>query len=229
MRSAQAVFLRNKLYVGRVVTSAYRQQDTILIYDITWDSWRLIEGPARSSALTTHNDKLVLVGGTCREADILQLEWPWPTFTATNKLWTLQDDEQTFTQTLPPMPTARYAASAVSTDKHLIVAGGRDSNHSNLDEVEVYNGQQWMTTDPLPKTCCFMKSTYQNGYYYLMGGDYQGRSVYYVHLQSLIENAIHHPPNLLQYSKQQLAWTTLPDIHYNMSSTQTPSDRWSLR
>ena len=102
-----------------------------LIYDITW---KLIESPTKRSALTIYHDQLVLVGG--KEV---------PTNKTTDKLWTLQEDEQTFTQTLPLMFTARLGASAISTDNHLVVAGGVGSNFTNLDVVEVYNSQQWMS------------------------------------------------------------------------------------
>ena len=158
------------------------------------------------SALTTYHDQLVLVGGL--EA---------PTDQITNKLWTLHEDERTLTQTLPPMPTTRWGATAVSTDNHLIVAGGWDC--TVLDVVEVYNGQWWMMADPLPKKCCFMKSTYHNGYYYLIGGDSQNKSMFYAHLQSLIENATQYPPTSPRYSEQQSAWKALPDVPNKWSSS----------
>ena len=63
------------------------------------------------------------------------------------------------------MSTSRYRASAVSTQDHLIVAGGKGRN-----TVEVFDGQQWVTADPLPMSCCNMKSTSHDEHYYLMGG-----------------------------------------------------------
>ena len=205
---AQAVILRNKVYMGggETLDKSSGTEYTILIHDITRGSWRSIRSPTRWSALTTYHDQLVLVGGG--EASSAKV---------TNNLWTLQEDEHTFTQTLPPMPTARYGASAVSTDNYLIVAGGRDSNHCNLDVVNVYISPQWMTTDALPKKCCYMKATNHSGYYYLMGGNGQNRS--YTYLPSLIAKATQHPLSSPRHSLQQSAWKTLPDVPCEWSST----------
>jgi len=66
----------------------------------------------------------------------------------TNQLWVFEEGEQTWTQPLPPMPTRRLRASVVSTQDHLIVAGGYSSG-CMLNTVEVFDGQQWVTADPL--------------------------------------------------------------------------------
>ena len=108
------------------------------------DTWETLQSPTYYSALTTYHNKLLLVGGM--EASTGQI---------TNQLWVFEEGEQTLTQPLPPMPTRRSRASAVSTQDHLIVAGGC----GHLDTVEVFDGQQWVTADPLPMRCCNMKST----------------------------------------------------------------------
>jgi len=70
------------------------------------------------------------------------------------------------------MPTRWNGASAVSTQDHLIVSGGFNKG-GYLNTVEVFDGQQWVTADPLPKSCGYMKSTSHDGHYYLMGGQWQ--------------------------------------------------------
>ena len=80
------------------------------------------------SALTTYHNKLLLVGG--REASTGQ---------TTNQLWVFEEGEQTWNQPLPPMPTRRNGASAVSTQDHLIIVGGHSSGRM-LNTVEVFDG-----------------------------------------------------------------------------------------
>ena len=171
--------------------------------DFTGDiTWKTLKSPTRQSALTTYQERLVLVGG-----------WDPSTDTRTNQLWVMEE-EGTWTQPLPAMPTPRSGASAVSIEQYLIVAGGVGRNYSNVDVVEVYNGQQWVTTDPLPKGCCYMKSTLHDGFLYLMGGDPQGKSVFQCSVQELIEQATPHP-------LKQSTWNTIRDAPYKWCSVAT--------
>ena len=98
------------------------------------------------------------------------------------------------------MPTRRKDASAVSYQDYLIVAGG----YSNgcLNTVEVFDGQQWV-----------------DGHYYLMGGNFQGTSVFYTSLQSLVEKATQHPPTSPSNTDQPSVWKTLTDTPHELSST----------
>ncbi len=120
------------------------------------------------------------------------------------------------------MPTERYAASAVSSGDHLVVAGGVTGGFfTHTDSVEVYDGVQWVRADPLPVACCNIKSTYHSGMWYLMGGYGQSKSVFYTSLQSLIEKATQQPPHSPDSGEQQSVWKTLPDVPYMFSSTTT--------
>ena len=154
----------------------------------------------------TYHNKLLLVGG---EED--------STGQTTNQLWAFEEGEQTWTQPLPPMPTRRQEASAVSTQDHLIVAGGYDSRH--LDTVEVFDGQQWVTADPLPMSCWRMRSTSHDGHYYLMDGWGQDTSVFYTSLQSLADKATQHLPTSPTNTDQPSVWKTLPNTPHWCSST----------
>ena len=206
MRDAQAVVLNNKVYVGGGFTQ-YHTPHTIYAYDPTMDTWETIQSPTYYSALTTYHNKLLVVGG--REASTGQ---------TTNQLWVFEEGEQTWTQPLPPMPTRRWGASAVSTQDHLIVAGGYNYS-GRLDTVEVFDGQQWVTADPLPVSCSWKKSTSHDGHYYLMGGSGQGTSVFYTSLQSLVDKATQHPPTSPTNTDQPSVWKTLPNTPHEHSST----------
>ena len=202
MYNAQAVVLNNKVYVGGGFTEDVTAAANVYTYDLTTDTWETLQSPTRFSALTTYHNKLLLVGG--EEASTGQI---------TNQLWVFEEGEQTWTQPLPPMPTSRLGASAVSYQDYLIVAGGL------LNTVEVFDGHQWVTADPLPENCCSMKSTSHDGHYYLMGGYTQGTSVFYTCLQSLVEKATQHPPTSPSNTDQPSVWKTLTDTPHQLSST----------
>ena len=200
MRHAQAVVLGNKVYVGGGITPSAAptatQDCNIYVCDFTRDTaWRTLKHSTRYPALTTYQERLVLVGGMNPS-----------TAAPTNQLWVMED-EQTWTQPLPPMPTPCWGASAVSTQQYLITAGGAVRYWSNVSNVEVYNGKQWVTTGPLPKPCYSMKSTLHDGFLYLVGGFGQGRSVFQCSLQSL--------------TKQQPLWNSIQDAPYNYCSINT--------
>ena len=184
MYYAQAVVLNKKVYVGGGYTAGdVTTAGNIYTYDPTTDTWKTLQSPTRYSALTTYHNKLLVVGG--EEASTGQV---------TNQLWVFEEGEQTWTQSLPPMPTRRKDTSAVSYQDYLIVAGGYNYTDGPLNTVEVFDGQQWGTADPLPERCCSMKSTSHNGHYYLMGGDCQGTSVFYTSVWSFVERATQHLP-----------------------------------
>ena len=206
MGDAQAVVLNNKVYIGGGYTGDVTTATNIYTYDPTTDTWETLQSPTRYSALTTYHNKLLLVGG--EETSTGQ---------TTNQLWVFEEGEQTWTQPLPPMQTRRKDASAVTYQDYLIVAGGY--SNGRLNTVEVFDGQQWVTADPLPERCCSMKSTSHDGHYYLMGGNFQGTSVFYTSLQSLVEKATQHPPTSPSSTDQPSVWKTLADTRHQSSST----------
>ena len=184
MRDAQAVVLGNKVYVGGGVTPIDALDLNIYVSEFTSDiAWRTLKHSNRFPALTTYQERLVLVGGENLCSG-----------TSSSQLWVLED-EQTWTQPLPPMPIPRSRASAVSIQQYLVTTGGVGHDCSNV--IEVYNGHQWVRTDPLPKYCFFMKSTLHDGFLYLMGGACQGKSAYQCSLQTL---TLHSPENSIKYA-----------------------------
>ncbi len=209
MCDAQAVQLRTKVYV-QGDTGSTETDSKIYTYEVPTDVWVSMESPTRWSALTIYRSQLVLVGGR-KESTTKEV---------TNQLWVLQD-EQTWAQPLPPMPTARDSASAISSGDHLVVAGGENQGFSEFNLVEVFDGLQWVRADPLPVACRDIRSTYHSGMWYLMGGIGQSRSVFYTSLHSLIEKATQQPPHSPDSSEQQSVWKTLPDVPYKGSSTTT--------
>ena len=200
MRDAQAVVLGNKVYVGGGDTPTDETDYNIYSCDLTGDiTWKTLKSPTRWPALTTYQEMLVLVGGVDPS-----------TGTLTNQLWVMEE-EGTWTQPLPPMPTSRWGASATTTQNNLIVAGGGGSEDEELDLVEVYNGRQWATAQSLPKACHDMKSAVHNGIWYLVRGWGQGREVFCASLESLVAST--------QSEVTERVWKTLPVVRHGCSST----------
>ena len=203
MYNANAAVLENKVYIGgRILNIGSTSSSKLLIYDFTEDLWDILDTPTQWYALTTYHSQLVLVGGvdpyTYAES-------------VTNKLWVLEEQDN-WNQSLPPMITKRYQASAVGAGDHLIVAGGCASSVVGaLDVVEVYDGHQWMQVQSLPKACSSMKSALLEGNWYLAGGMGQGRKVYYTSLKLLITNSGVTEQSSVweEVSDAPLEWSTL--------------------
>ncbi len=202
MYSVQAVLLGNILYVGGGLTGG--NGAVLFTCDFTVDTWSTIPTPVKLFALATYHSQLVLAGG----------RFPYET---TNNLWVLGTDG--LNQPLPPMPTPRVGAVAISTDRHLIVAGGIGVDNIYLDVVEVFDGQQWTQTDPLPKKCRYIQSTCHGDFCYMMGGDIDRNDVFYASLRSLVDKASHRAPSSHNTGGQQSVWKTLPDVPFGSSST----------
>lgn len=85
-------------------------------------------------------------------------------------------------------------------------------HHGSRTGRSIFNGNQWVHTDPLPKCCYFMKSALHDGFLYLMGGFYMSTSlVFQCSLQSLI----------LRTPKKQSLWNSIQDAPYCYSSVNT--------
>ena len=189
--------MRNKVYLRGGYSPNATTESHIFIYDFTKDAWQSTETPTRNFALTTYQDSLVMVGG--KEVS---------TGNFTNQLRVLDDEEGTWTEPYPPMPTPRDRATAASSQIYLVVAGGRNIKSLNLDVVEVYNGQLWISTYQLPKRCSLMKSTVLDDCLYLIGGSNQGKSVFQCSIQLLFSHS----------SQQHSVWKTLPNLPYEHCS-----------
>ncbi len=69
------------------------------------------------------------------------------------------------------------------------MAGGRDSLGKDLDIVEVLLNKHWMTTNSLPSSCSYMRSTFHEGNFYFTGGLGKREILLICTLQSLIASA----------------------------------------
>ena len=160
---AQVVLLEKKVYFASEMETSPQYMYT---YDVGNNLWQLLPSPAKRAALAVYGGKVVLAGGMIDDNTI------------TNKVWVLQDDN-TWNESLPPMPTARYGANFL-----IVVAGSVNVGHSS-NTVEIYDGKQWMTLSHPTKIFYTPWSTCLNGFCFLLQ---RNRSVLYTSIQSLIND-----------------------------------------
>ena len=165
------------------------------------ESWSSMDTPTRYYGLTIYDDHLTLVGGK-----------EYPSYTPTNKIWLLQSlgkdgREEWKEDAIPPMPSRRYAVSAVGYDKLLLVAGGKDENYYKMKTVELYQLGQWRSTTPLPRPCSYMSSTVMGSHVVFAGGRGQGKEVYHCSVDTI--------------KSKTLQWERLADAPLKYSSIIT--------
>ena len=136
-----------------VLTSCVGGPDVLFLSSTNLRSWASIDLSYQHMSLTTYQSKSLLVGGHHHS-----------TREPTNQLFTSTTGRQ-WEPSLPPMSTKRFGTSSVSTrsPEVLVVAGGRGSNHRELDVVEVLQEDKWLMVDPLPAPAAGMCSTVHDG------------------------------------------------------------------
>ncbi len=194
---------RGTLYVGGRTTSD--DDFTLFMYQFKPDTWGALKTPTRYYALAVYQDHLVLAGGLL----------PRSGGTPTVQLWLTDNPRRhTFKQTIPPMNTPTLTAIAITTEEHLIIAGG-DDGRNVLTTVQVYSGKQWALAQPLPVAASAIKYAILNDTLYLIGGDYQGKKVLSTSLPALL-GSVHQ----LKTPQESIptVWNTLTDAPLECSS-----------
>ena len=161
MKGLQATVHRGRVYIGGGYTGHAKTEMTVYEYDPTFDLWaELPITPMRWFGLVEYQSQLVLVGGKDVEAG--------RGFKSTNRIAVYDDTESRWVHPYPPMLAARSHPVVISHTHWLVVAGGR---RGVLDyHVEVFNGDHWAHTAPLPVPCSPLSSHVHNGRWYLLGG-----------------------------------------------------------
>ena len=131
----QSVVVDGTVYVGGGVTNRNIEQYIVMTYDISTGKWATLPPyRARSFAMTSINNQLVLVGGE-EHGNRIKVLGVWD---ADNKQWT---------HPYPEMHTARSSCSAVVYNEWLVVTGGVTTDEAVLSSIEVMNieSKQWYT------------------------------------------------------------------------------------
>ena len=142
----------------------------ICSYNISSKSWRqLPECPHQHGGLAIINCQLTAIGGFDDYFD------------CTSKLLSLLT---TWEEILQPMPTKRCSPIAVTTEEHLVVAGGETGNtfdysHYAVATVEVMDTKTlfWSTVGSLPQPYSYASGTICGDQLYMLGGkDNKGKT-----------------------------------------------------
>ena len=143
-QTIRAVFVNDCLYVGGVLLGSIPDRCRLFEYTLSIDTWDILDTNISEFALASFESKLVLIGG--REYNFEHSSGSL----LTNKVWVLSEQYELQDTTVPPMNTKRKSAHAVGHGKHLIVAGGGDSEETMMVEVYDSDTKTWFLTQPLP-------------------------------------------------------------------------------
>ncbi len=197
----QSVEINDTVYVGGGYT--YRDEDgyIVMAYNTQSCQWHTLPPySTRWFAMTTINNKLVVVGGRNRDGSYSSELGEW------------QPDSNQWTHPFPHMSTPRYGPSATSYKHWLVVAGGWHVVCIQTVEVFDVSNMQWSTGPSTPTPWIGMKSTTIGDTWYLMGGcGYDGQSspdVYSVSLEALVSHSSSDSSNI---------WNKLPSLNYTDS------------
>ena len=191
--SAQAVVVDGKVYIGGRYSDTDEGKYTILMYNPkTQECTQLPKYPAKYFAMASVNNQLTLAGG--RESSSRN----------SNEIAIWDSATQQWLHPYPPMPTARFKASAIGFREFLIVAGGR--SYSNpVDIVEILDtfNLNWYHAQTLPTHCHEIGFTQIDDELYAMGGG-AAMQVFRTSLPKLVSTAI-------SPSTPDEVWEKLPD------------------
>ena len=175
----QSVEVDGTVYVGGGYGDKDEDGYTVMAYSMQSCKWHTLPPySAKWFAMTTINNKLILVGGH-HDTQVDQLG-VWKT------------DSNQWTRPFPPMPTPRSSPSATSYKHWLVVAGGfRKFLLSTVVVLDIHN-KQWSTAPSTPIPWFRMKSTIIGDTWYLMGSGQVGTDitdVYSVSLEALVSHS----------------------------------------
>ncbi len=198
----QSVQINDTVYVGGGLTDRVEDAYIMMAYNTQSCQWHTLpQYGTREFAMTTINNKLVVVGGrNIVNSDSSELgEW--------------QPDSNQWTHPFPPMSTPRYWPSVTSYKHWLVVAGGCHGVclHASVEVLDVSN-MQWSTGQSTPTPWVGMKSTTIAYTWYLMGGSgnlwQSSPDVYSVSLEALVSHSSLDSSNI---------WNKLPSLNCTFS------------
>jgi serine/threonine protein kinase len=130
------------LYVSGGVGPDWESARLVQSFDLETATWSTLPpSPVVYSEAAVINGHLTLIGG-----------WDPSTEKLTNQVWSWDEEDKEWRNTIPSMPTPRWRHGVVQTSSVVAVLGGRGSDGTLLSTVDVLHTAtlQW-TTSPLLK------------------------------------------------------------------------------
>ncbi len=193
----QLVQINDIVYVGGGGTYRGQNNYIMMAYNTQSCQWHTLPPySTRWFAMSTINNKLVVVGGSNRDVS------------ESSELGEWQPDSNQWTHPFPPMSTPRCWPSATSYKHWLVVAGGDHTIRlqASVEILDVSN-MQWSTGPSTPTPWRSMKSVTIGDAWYLMGGWCEGQSspdIYSVSLEALVSHSSSDSSNI---------WNKLPSLN----------------
>ena len=176
----ESVKVDGTVYMGGGYADKDKDSYTVMAYNMQSCKWHTLPPySAIDFAMTTINNKLILVGG-CHGSNVVDQLGVWKT------------DSNQWTRPFPPMPKPRQSPSATSYKHWLVVAGGYRKDSLSTVEVLDIDNKQWSSAPSTLIPWHNMKSTIIGDTWYLMGGGQVGRDttdVYSVSLEALVSHS----------------------------------------
>jgi serine/threonine protein kinase len=177
IKGAQAVFLKDTVYIGRTTSHIWS-------FDTKGLKWKKLsqESPLKNYALAAYQDQLVLIGGSTNDGKI------------SSDVLVYQDEKWT-PGVIPSLRESRENASALGVDIYLVVIGGssikrRTSLMFMGPAITTFNIDIYTSKDGWRECPAKLKQPFQvqplakDGYLYLA----DSRSVYYSTIRELLSN-----------------------------------------
>ena len=191
-------------YSGSVVThnntAYFSMHDKVYSYRTFQNKWNeLKQCEYKDFSMAVVNNKLTTIGGSCAGVK------------ATNTLLCLTGSflsDMKWEELLPPMPTKRERAAAVTTPTHLLVAGGEKTwCGDGLSTVEILtlNTLQWTSASNLPVTMRNPNVTLCREHLYISEHD----EIFSCSLEHLLTSTESATTSSIDGSS---VWTQLPNI-----------------
>ena len=234
MTSAQTVVIRDMIYCGSGGAAADDDEYRVFCYSPSENTWKTLpDCNVCGFGLGQVRGKLTTVGGIKKSKEV------------TNRVCEFDEMTQSWKQSIPPMPTARYSPAVLNHHSTMAVAGGH-TGYGRTSIVEVFREEtsQWHVTEPLPFPWWKPSSLLINNRWYLLGGaaegeDFSNRAVY-AHIDLLLQKAFRRDQEFTdRNSAIKSAWEVLPNTPYYRSAAATfgtsllavggtTSHKWSL-
>lgn len=166
------------------------------------------EAPQYYAASIVINHELVLIGGINSSDN-----------TCSATLSTYDNNQNMWVEALPPLPSARSAASATTWGDYLIVMGGINPQGKFLDSVQLLHlpSQQWSTVLSLPIPLAGMSVVVYRSRLYIMGGSSKEglvKSLYSIAIEHLLAST----SRLNRMTASTASWLRHQDCPYTMMS-----------
>ena len=155
VRGAAVVDGNTAYFIPALSSTVYSYQN--ILGNEQWS--RLPDNPNEAFSLAVIDGLLTSVGG-------------WNSSGPTNTLLSLtgESERKQWSKVFPPMPTRRSSTACITTEKALVVAGGKEYDDLATVEVMDINTKQWTRVCPLPQKHCSLSAIVCGDSLYLTGG-----------------------------------------------------------